>query len=118
MKEKQKELEKQNLKSELDMLKMQVSPHFLFNTLNNIDSLMYEDKERASEAIIRLSDIMRYMLYESPQGKVELSKEIEYLNNLIKLQALRLTKKNFIEFKVEGNPENKLIPALLFALTF
>lgn len=114
MKEKQKELEKQNLKSELAMLKMQVSPHFLFNTLNNIDSLMYEDKERASETIIRLSDIMRYMLYESQQGKVTLSKEIEYLNNLIKLQSLRLTKKDFIYFKVEGNPENKLIPALLF----
>lgn len=114
MKEEKKELEKQNLKSELAMLKMQVSPHFLFNTLNNIDSLMYEDKERASEAIVRLSDIMRYMLYESQQRKVPLTKELEYLNNLIKLQELRLTKKDFIEFKVKGNPDNKFIPALLF----
>ena len=96
------------------MLKLQVSPHFLFNTLNNIDSLILNDSEKASEAVIKLSEIMRYMLYESQQQNVPLEREIQYLQNLIELQQLRLTKKDFIKFSVSGIPENKRVPALLF----
>ena len=114
VKDRQAELENQNLKSELAMLKLQISPHFLFNTLNNVDSLMYSDKEKASEVIVRLSDIMRYMLYESQHGKVPLSKEIEYLNNLIELHSLRLTKPGFIELTIKGEIAGKMISPLLF----
>lgn len=114
IKERQTELEKQSLTSELTMLKMQVSPHFLFNTLNNIDSLIYSDQEKASEAIIKLSRIMRYMLYEAQQGKVKLAREVEYLKSLIELQSLRLSKENFIAFDIDGEYDNKIIGALLF----
>lgn len=113
-KDKQAELENQNLKSELAMLKLQISPHFLFNTLNNIDSLIYSNKEKASETIIKLSGIMRYMLYDSQHGKVELTKEIEYLENIVKLQSLRIAKDNFISLKITGDTNDKLISALLF----
>ncbi len=114
IREKQTELEKQNLKSELAMLKLQLSPHFLFNTLNNIDSLIYSDKDKASESIIRLSQIMRYMLYESQGAKVLLSKEIEYLHSLVELQSLRIAKKDFIKFEVIGDPAITMISPLLF----
>ena len=113
-KDRESELEMQSLKSELSMLKLQVSPHFLFNTLNNIDSLILNDKEKASEAVIKLSEIMRYMLYESQQPSVPLEREIQYLQNLIELQQLRLTKKDFIEMNISGIPDNKNVPALLF----
>ncbi len=110
----QKELEKQSLKSELAMLKHQISPHFLFNTLNNIDSLISEEPEKASATIIRLSDIMRYMLYNSQDKEVLLSKEIEYVHNLVKLQSLRMTAPNFIQLEIEGKAGKNKIAPLLF----
>jgi two-component system, LytTR family, sensor kinase len=113
-KDRESELEMHSLKSELSMLKLQISPHFLFNTLNNIDSLILNDREKASEAVIKLSEIMRYMLYESQQPSVPLEREIQYLQNLIELQQLRLTKKDFIEMNISGVTDNKNVPALLF----
>lgn len=113
-KDRQAELENQSLKSELTMLKLQISPHFLFNTLNNVDSLIYTDKEKASETIVKLSDIMRYMLYESQHQKVHLSSEIKYLNNLIELHSLRYIKEGFIELNIKGKIDNILIAPLLF----
>lgn len=107
-------LEAQNLKSELSMLKHQLSPHFLFNTLNNIDSLIYADQDKASTAIIRLSDIMRYMLYNSEQKFVQLSKEIEYIRNVIKLQELRMKGMNVIQLDIDGDPRNYKVAPLLF----
>lgn len=68
------ELETQSVKSTLAMLRMQINPHFLFNTLNNIDSLIKEDPSKASQSLIKLSDIMRYMLYENEIEKVEMKK--------------------------------------------
>jgi LytS/YehU family sensor histidine kinase len=109
----QKELERQNLKSELAMLKHQISPHFLFNTLNNIDSLISQNQQKASAAIIRLSDIMRYMLYNSQEKKVLLSKEIEYVGSVIKLQSLRMATKGFIKLNIEGESGNKKVAPLL-----
>ncbi len=114
IREQQVELEKQNLKSELAMLKLQLSPHFLFNTLNNIDSLIYSDKDKASESIIRLSQIMRYMLYESQGAKVQLNSEIEYLHSLVELQSLRIAKNNFIIFDLIGDASSIMISPLLF----
>jgi two-component sensor histidine kinase len=110
----QKELEKEKLNSELAFLKNQVSPHFFFNTLNNIYSLIEISKNDAQEAVLKLSKLMRYLLYESEQGKIQLSHEIEFMKNYIDLMKLRLTDK--VELKVDF-PEamaDHLIPPLLF----
>lgn len=108
------QLENQNIKSELDLLRSQINPHFLFNTLNNIDALTYGNPEKASDSIIKLSDIMRYMLYESNTDKVTLEKEIEYLESYIDLLRLRLNVPNYIEFRTEGNFEDVMVPPMLF----
>ncbi|AYA38394.1 histidine kinase [Hymenobacter oligotrophus] len=85
-----RELERQQLLTELSLLKMQVNPHFLFNTLNNIYSLASQKSDRAPEAVLRLSEIMRYMLYESAADAVPLSKELNHLRSFLDLQRLRL----------------------------
>ncbi len=108
------ELITQNQASELALLRSQVSPHFLFNTLNNIDSLIFLDKEKASASVIKLSEIMRYMIYETSDEKVLLSKEIEYLESYISLQRLRLKNQDYIVFKVDGSTDKKMIAPMLF----
>jgi sensor histidine kinase YesM len=112
-KQRQMELEQQTLESELKMLRSQVNPHFIFNTLNNIDSLVYIDQERASDAIVRLSEIMRYMLYESNTELVSLEKEVYYLECMIDLIRLRLKDPNFIQFNLEGDIQGLAIPPML-----
>lgn len=112
--EEQQELEKQHLKSELALLRAQVNPHFLFNTLNNIDTLVFEDQHKASESIVKLSSIMRYMLYDANAEQVPLQKEIACLQNFIDLHRLRMKDPDFVEFEVVGNPKGHLIPAMLF----
>jgi len=107
------ELEQQHLESELRMLRSQINPHFIFNTLNNIDSLVHIDQDRASDAIVRLSEIMRYMLYESNAAFVSLDKEVYYLRSMIDLIRLRLKDPAFIQFNVEGNTQGKVIPPML-----
>ncbi len=109
-----KELVKQSLISELALLRSQVNPHFLFNTLNNIDSLVMRDPERASNAIIKLSEIMRYMLYDSNTELVPLDKELDYIESFIALQQLRLKNKAHTQFSVTGNPKGIMIPPMLF----
>jgi hypothetical protein len=110
----QKELEKEKLNSELAFLKNQVSPHFFFNTLNNIYSLIEISKEDAQEAVLKLSRLMRYLLYETEQGETLLSHEVEFMKNYIDLMKLRLSGK--VELKVDF-PETMAdyhIPPLLF----
>jgi two-component system, LytTR family, sensor kinase len=110
----QKELEKEKLNSELAFLKNQVSPHFFFNTLNNIYSLIEISKEDAQEAVLKLSRLMRYLLYETEQGETLLSHEVEFMKNYIDLMKLRLSGK--VELKVDF-PETFAdlhIPPLLF----
>src|SRR5512133_2585181 len=89
----QKELEKEKLNSELAFLKSQISPHFFFNTLNNIYSLISINTHDSQEAVLKLSKMMRYLLYESEQGETRLSNEIEFMNNYIDLMRLRLSEK-------------------------
>jgi sensor histidine kinase YesM len=108
------ELINRNQQSELALLRSQINPHFLFNTLNNIYSLVYTKSDEAPDAMTKLSDIMRYMLYEANTEKVMLSKEINYLRSYIELLLLRFSKKNFIEFNVHGDIEDKLIVPMLF----
>ena len=110
-------LEKQNLKSELALLKYQINPHFLFNTLNNVDSLIQENGEKASLALNKLSEIMRYMLYDSEKEKVPLRVEVAYIENYICLQKLRLTDENKTILDINGNIDNQQIAPMLL-ITF
>jgi two-component system LytT family sensor kinase len=111
---KQKELEKEKLNSELAFLKNQISPHFFFNTLNNIYSLIEINKEDSQNAILKLSKMMRYLLYESEQGETRLSNEIEFMNNYIDLMRLRLSDKVKLNIEFPDEYDNLAIPPLLF----
>ncbi len=106
------ELARQKLDVELDLLKSKLNPHFLFNTLNNIDSLIQKDQSKASEALIRLSDMMRYLTYETSTEFVELNREVEYLNNLVELHRLRIKSPEDIHLAIEGDMTTKISPAL------
>lgn len=107
------ELLYQKQQSELKLLKSQINPHFLFNTLNNIYSLVYQKSEKAPEAVMKLSEIMRYMIYETNTDFVELNKELEYIKSYIELMELRSSKKNLVHFEIIGNAENKYIAPML-----
>jgi LytS/YehU family sensor histidine kinase len=108
-----KEMENEKLHSELAFLKSQVNPHFLFNILNNICSLARKKSDDTENAIIQLSRIMRYMLYDSKDEKVSLEKEVEYLQNYIDLQRLRISDSVIINFTIEGNMEGKMVEPML-----
>ena len=84
-----KELEKKNLESELEMLKSQINPHFIFNTLNMIYFLMEQKDEKAKEVLLKFSDILSHQLYDYNKDLIALNKEIKYLENYIELQKLR-----------------------------
>jgi two-component system LytT family sensor kinase len=112
----QRDLENQRLTAELAFLKSQINPHFLFNSLNSIYSLAYQKSDTTPEAILKLSEIMRYMLYESNDTKVDLAKELQYLQNYIDLQKIRFGNKAFVDFKITGEVgAQKIVPLLLIA---
>jgi len=111
---KQKELENYNREMELAILRSQINPHFLFNTLNNINSFVYDEPDKTSYSIIKLSEIMRYMLYETKTDSVFLDKEIQYITNYLELQKLRLQKKEYINFMITGDSAGKKIAPMLF----
>jgi len=106
------ELESKNKISEMAMLRSQLNPHFLFNTLNNIDTLIFSNQQKASDAIIKLSDILRSVIYENDE-QVSLSKEIKYIKNYIDLQSLRLKNKEFVQFNYESACLSKKIAPML-----
>lgn len=108
------ELEVQNKASELALLRSQISPHFLFNTLNNIHTLITKEAGKASDAVVKLSEIMRYMLYESNVDRVPLTKEIDYLGSYIDLQRLRIKDPGVFTYSVIGDPNGKMIAPMLF----
>jgi two-component system, LytTR family, sensor kinase len=110
----QKELEKEKLNSELAFLKNQISPHFFFNTLNNIYSLIGINAQDSQNAILKLSKLMRYLLYESDQGLTQLSSEIDFINNYIDLMRLRMSEKIDLRVDLPVKYENVNIPPLLF----
>ena len=107
------EMVNQSQASELALLRSQVNPHFLFNTLNNIYSLVSQKSEDAPEAVMKLSSIMRYMLYDATTDKVLLEKEIDYLQSFIQLQRLRSSQTNFVEFNILGNVDGQTIAPML-----
>jgi len=114
---KRKELENEKLLAELNFLKAQINPHFLFNTLNNLYYLAYTKSDNTTEVIAKLSQMMRYMIYDSNHGKVPLSKEIEYMQNYISLERLRLNNQIPINFELKGDVGNVSIAPLIF-ITF
>lgn len=109
-----KELQTQTMKSELRFLKSQINPHFLFNTLNNLYALTLKKSDKAPEIVLKLSEIMRYMLYECNERRVPLQKEITYIKNYLALEELRQGKNVKINFNIEGDPENINIAPLMF----
>jgi two-component system, LytTR family, sensor kinase len=110
------ELDRQKLAVELDLLKSKLNPHFLFNTLNNIDSLIHQNSEEASAALIRLSEMMRYLTYEASSDVVDLMREIEYIRNFIELYRMRIKSPEDIRFEVVGDHNVMISPALFFPL--
>ncbi|MBB6610577.1 histidine kinase [Pontibacter sp. Tf4] len=108
------QLEKQAVQAELYYLKSQINPHFLFNTLNNIHTLVYKQAPAAPEAVMRLASLMRYMIYESNAPTVPLSREMNYLQDYVSLQQLRYKKSPVVDLIVEGELEFCHIAPLLF----
>lgn len=109
-----KDLEREKLQSELVFLKYQVSPHFFFNTLNNIYSLIEIDSGDAQRAVLRLSKMMRYLLYETQPDKTLLSTEISFMSNYIDLMRLRMTDKVTLNISFPEVIDDFLVPPLLF----
>ncbi|MDA9554793.1 histidine kinase [Pelobium sp.] len=109
-----KEKETENLKTELSFLRSQVSPHFMFNVLNNLVALARKKSDKMEPALMQLSSLLRYMLYEGNQDKISLQQEVKYLEDYIDLQKLRFGDDINISFNVEGNTNNfKLEPMIL-----
>ena len=100
--------------AELTWLKHQLNPHFLFNTLNNISSLTQIDPDKAQESIGQLSDLLRYALYDSESEKVQLSSEIEFMDNYIDLMALRCNEMTTVEKNLEAPSHPVEVAPLLF----
>lgn len=111
-----KALQKKQLESEnaLLLLKAQLNPHFLFNSLNNIDVLMEESVPKASNYLKKLSDILRYVLYETKEDTTTLSKELEQIENYIELQKIRTSNTQFVEYVVEGQVGDQSIVPMIF----
>ncbi|WP_163709186.1 sensor histidine kinase [Mangrovibacterium lignilyticum] len=102
--------------SELKLLRAQIHPHFLFNTLNNLYGLTLEKSDLAPELVLKLSDLMDYMLYKCNKPLVQLSSEVEHLKNYIEIERIRYAQKIKIDFQVKGEAGNtEIAPMLLLA---
>lgn len=112
-----KDAEKEQLKTNLALLRHQVSPHFFMNTLNNIHSLIEIDSEKAQDAVVRLSTLMRYLLYDAAQPTIELKKEIEFINSFISLMQIRHSDEVEVTVVIsEQVPDTKIPPMLFISL--
>lgn len=111
---KKEQLEKQAVEAELYYLKSQINPHFLFNTLNNIHTLVYKQAPAAPEAVLQLASLMRYMIYESNAPAVPLTREMEYLKDYVSLQQLRYKQSPVVDLKIKGEMEACHVAPLLF----
>jgi two-component system, LytTR family, sensor kinase len=109
-----KELEKKNLQMELSLLKAHLNPHFLFNTLNNIDILIETDPKAASSYLQKLSHILRFVVYETSLEKIPLTKELAYIRKYVELQQIRTSNKEYVNLKIAGNPGQLMIGPMLF----
>ncbi len=110
---KSRKLEKEKLEAELKFLKAQIHPHFLFNTLNNLYALTIDKSDLAPEVVIKLSDLLDYMLYECNASKILLEKEIKLLNDYLELEKIRYGNDLKIDFQITGSIKGKMIAPLL-----
>lgn len=108
------ELQQKNTEMEMALVKSQLDPHFLFNTINNIDVLIIKNAEKASNYLNQLSDIMRFMLYETKTDEIFLCKEIEYIKKYIELQKIRTTNLSYVNFNLAGISNHKIIAPMIF----
>lgn len=110
----QQELQKEKSTAELAFLRSQLNPHFLFNTLNDIYSLTYQKSEQAPEALLKLSELLRYMLREGTEDFMPLMQEIQYLETLVKLQLISAKGNAYIRLESEGAINEYRVASLLF----
>ena len=110
----QQELQKEKAAAELAFLRSQVNPHFLFNSINDIYSLTYQKSEQAPAALLKLSEVLRYMLREDSDSVVPLSGEVKYIENVIDLQRISAKGAAFINFKLDGQVDGQKVPSLIF----
>ena len=103
-----------NLQTELALLKAQINPHFLFNTLTNIDVLIERDARTASVYLNKLSDLLRFVLYETQHDQIPLAKELEYIEKYVDLQKIRTTNTNYVDLKIEGLPGSLTVAPMIF----
>lgn len=108
------DLAKRNHEIEMALVKSKLDPHFLFNTINNIDVLIIRDPELASSYLNKLSDIMRFMLYETKSDLISIAREIEYIEKYIELQRIRTANPDYIHLEITGKLENCKIAPMLF----
>ncbi|RKD91180.1 sensor histidine kinase [Mangrovibacterium diazotrophicum] len=106
--------ERQRLEAELKTLKAQINPHFLFNSLNNIYSLALIKSDKTPHLILKLSDLMRHVLYESRENFIPLKKEISFVTNFIELQRIRLSEQVKIRYELKGEVSERKIMPLIF----
>lgn len=109
------EIKAKQVKTELELLKTQINPHFLFNTLNNLYGMARKQEKATADGIARLSHLMRYMIHDSKVERISLDKEIDQIKRLIELQKLRFSEEDKIDidFKIEGQTKSVLIPPML-----
>jgi two-component system, LytTR family, sensor kinase len=109
------ELARKNFETELALIKSQMNPHFLFNTINNIDVLITKDAAKASEYLNKLSGILRYMVYETKSEKIPLAKELDYIEKYLELEKIRTVNSDYVRFQKTGEANGFLIaPMILF----
>ncbi len=108
-----KTLQNEKLNAELNYLKAQINPHFLFNTLHNLNYLTQAKSDEATSVIVRLSNIMRYMIYEAPKEKVLLSQEVEYIKDYLSLESIRLNNKLDLKLNLQESDNDIAIAPLL-----
>lgn len=113
LREKTEDLERINLQSEIKFLRSQVNPHFLFNTLNSLYGLTQERSEKAPEVVLKLSELMSFVLYESDQETIPLSREIKYIRNYIELEELRYGDRFTCNLSINGNTDVSIPPLLM-----
>lgn len=108
------EMERQTIQTELRFLRSQINPHFLFNTLNSLYALSLKKADEAPDMILKLSEIMRYMLYDCNERLVPLHKEISYIRNYLDLERVRHGSRAEIEFTVEGEVTDQAVSPFMF----
>ena len=109
-----RDLQKMQLQSELKFLKTQINPHFLFNSLNNLYALTLIKSDLAPQVVLRLSDILRYVLYETSEGKVDLQKELQHLSDFVSLEQMRVGDRVKVEIDLEEPMKDFLVEPMLF----